>query len=107
VVVALDQSALFQGNEIEVGLAGYRVLYKFGKSLKNVKDRKIVVTVPGEAKRGKGRNIAAARSASLGKFVKEDLNIEPHRVTASTRPPGPGAPQIEFSLETLPVANRS
>ena len=49
-VVALDQGALFQGNEVEVGLSGYRVLYKFGKVLKTVKDRKIVVTVPGDAK---------------------------------------------------------
>ena len=34
VVVGLEQGTLFDGNETEVGLAGYKVLYKFGKILK-------------------------------------------------------------------------
>ena len=106
VLVTLDQSALFARNEFEVGLTGYRVLYRFGKAIKLVKDRHINVSVPSvESKRGKSWNVAAARAVSLGRFLIDDLSIEPHRVAA--RAPAPGGARgrverIEFSLEAVP-----
>ena len=111
VVVAIEMGALFDGNELEVGLSGYRVLYKFGKVLRTIKDRNIVVSVPSmESRRGKGWNVAAARSVSLGRFLVDDISVEPHRVIA--RAPAPTAraaraDRIEFSLESRPETTKS
>jgi flagellar motor protein MotB len=109
VVVGLEQGTLFNGNEAEVSLGGYKVLYKFGKILKTVKDRRIVVTVPGDARRGKSWNIAAARAVSLGRFVIDDLSVDPHRVVSSApgAPQGRGGRHIEFALESVPETTKS
>jgi hypothetical protein len=111
VVVSLEQGAIFAPREFEVGLTGYRVLYRFGKAIKAVKDRHIVVSVPSiELKRGKAWNIAAARSVSLGRFLIDDLSVEPHRVVARAPAPAGGrgrAPHIEFSLEATPETTKS
>lgn len=114
VVVALEQSALFTGAETDVGLAGYRTLYKFGKALKGVKDRRVVVAVPAaEGKRGRGWSLAASRSVSLGRFLVEDLGFEAARVTVSTGAPVAlsrgqrGTSRIEFALDPIPVTPRS
>jgi hypothetical protein len=111
VVITLEQAAVFPPREVEVGLSGYRVLYRFGKAIKSVKDRHIVVSVPSiELKRSKAWNIAAARSVSLGRFLIDDLSIEPHRVV--NRLPAPAnargrAPHIEFVLESAPETTKS
>jgi flagellar motor protein MotB len=109
VVVGLEQGALFEGNQTEISLAGYKVLYKFGKIVKTVKDRRIVVTVPGDARRGKSWNIAAARAVSLGRFVIDDLSVDPHRVLSSApgAPQGRGGRHIEFALESVPETTKS
>ena len=111
VVVTLEQGAIFGPRQYEVGLAGYRVLYRFGKAIKMVKDRHIVVSVPSmELKRGKAWSIAAARSVSLGRFLIDDLSVEPHRVAARTPAPSAGrgrAAHIEFSLEGAPETTKS
>jgi hypothetical protein len=111
VVVSLEQGAIFAPRQFEVGLTGYRVLYRFGKAIKGVKDRHIVVSVPSmELKRGKAWNIAAARSVSLGRFLIDDLSVEPQRVVARVPAPSGGrgrAPHIEFSLESAPETTKS
>jgi flagellar motor protein MotB len=117
VVVSLDQAALFSGNQTDVGLGGYRMLYRFGKVLKSVpamKDRRIVVTVAPDAK-GKGARggarawgIASARAVSLGRFVIDDLSVEPHRVSALAPAVAVGRSRnIEFALEAMPVHSKS
>ena len=111
VVVMLDQGALFAPNEYEVGVTGYRVLYRFGKAIKTVKDRHIMVSVPSVvSRRGKSWNVAAARAVSLGRFLIDDLSVEPHRVIARAPAPGGGrgrVERIEFSLEAAPETSKS
>jgi hypothetical protein len=111
VVVSVDGAALFSGKEVEVGLGGYRTLYKFGKSLKTVKDRRVEITVPSiEIKRAKAWNLAAARAVSLGRFFTDDLGFERSRVAVSA--PAPRAAgkivsksgvlgRVEFVLEAI------
>jgi hypothetical protein len=110
VVVGIDTLALFPGKEAEVGLGGYRTLYRFGKALKTVKDRKVAITVPSvEIKKMKAWNLAAGRAVSLGSFFTNDLAFEPGRVTvtapapraarAATLKTSPG--RIEFTLEAI------
>jgi hypothetical protein len=111
VIVGFEQAAIFGPRQVEVGLAGYRVLYRFGKAIKTVKDRHVVVSVPSmELKRSKAWSIASARSVSLGRFLIDDLSIEPHRVVARTPAPTNGrgkAAHIEFSLESAPETTKS
>jgi flagellar motor protein MotB len=111
VVVSVDGAALFSGKEVEVGLGGYRTLYKFGKSLKTVKDRRVAITVPSiEIKKAKAWNLAAARAVSLGRFFTDDLGFERGRVAVSA--PAPRAAgkivsksgvigRVEFVLEAI------
>jgi hypothetical protein len=113
VVVGMDDNALFDRNRTEVGQAGFRVLYRFGKALKGVRDRRIVVSIIGtEGVPGRPWINAAARGISLGRFLIDDLSIEPSRVmvlTPAPRQQGRGASKsdrIEFSLE-LPSDARS
>jgi hypothetical protein len=74
-----------------------------------VKDRRLVITVPGDAKKGKTWNVAAARAVSLGRFAIDDVGVDPHRVTSTA----PGAPQgrggrlVEFSLEPAQETTKS
>jgi hypothetical protein len=110
VVVAIDTAALFAGKETEVGLGGYRTLYRFGKSLKLVKDRKVAITVPSvDVKRVKAWNLAAGRAVSLGGFFTTDLGFDAGRVSVSAPAPrtvrnatlktSPG--RIEFALDPV------
>jgi hypothetical protein len=111
VVVSVDGAALFSGKEVEVGLGGYRTLYKFGKSLKTVKDRRVSITVPSiEIKKAKAWNLAASRAVSLGRFFTDDLGFERSRVAVSA--PAPRAAgkvvsksgvlgRVEFVLEAI------
>jgi hypothetical protein len=110
VVLAVDQAALFEGNELEASLAGYKIMYKLTKVLKPVvKDRRVVITVPGDAKKGKTWNVAAARAVSLGRSVIDDIGVDPHRVTSSApaSPQGRGGRHVEFSLEPAPETTKS
>jgi hypothetical protein len=74
-----------------------------------VKDRRLVISVPGDAKKGKTWNVAAARAVSLGRFVIDDLSVDPHRVVSSApgAPQGRGGRHIEFSLESVPETTKS
>ena len=90
VLVFVDSQVLFAGREVDVGLGGYRTLYKFGKSLKAVKDRKIAVSVPSfEARKIKSWNLAAGRAVSLGRFFTDDLGFEKARVSVTAPAPRP------------------
>jgi hypothetical protein len=98
VVVSVDGAALFSGKETEVGLGGYRTLYKFGKSLKTVKDRRVAITVPSiEIKKAKAWNLAAARAVSLGRFFTDDLGFERGRVSVSAPAPRPAGKVVSKS----------
>jgi hypothetical protein len=106
VVVSMDDASLFDRNGTDVGQAGFRVLYRFGKALKNVPDRHIVVSViANEGVRNRPWITAAARGISLGRFLLDDLSVEANRVhvmTPAPRQQGRGATKtdrIEFSLE--------
>ena len=110
VVVSLEGAALFSGRETEVGLGGYRTLYRFGKTLKLVKDRRVFITVPSvEIKRFKAWNLAAARAVSLGRFFTDDLGFDRGRVLVATPAPRmagripnkSGVGRVEFVLEPL------
>jgi hypothetical protein len=110
VVIAMDPGALFEGNQLEPSMSGYRVLYKLSKLLKPVvKDRRVVITVPGDAKRGKSWNVAAARAVSLGRYAIDDVGVDAHRVTSSApgAPQGRGGRHIEFALEAMPETTKS
>jgi hypothetical protein len=110
VVISMDPGALFEGNQLEPSMSGYRVLYKLSKMLKPVvKDRRVVITVPGDAKRGKTWNVAAARAVSLGRYAIDDVGVDAHRVTSSApgAPQGRGGRHIEFALEAMPETTKS
>ena len=101
VVVSMADTSLFVGNVTNVGQAGFRVLYRFGKSLKNVQDRRIVVSVLSNQNRPRAWIISAARGVSLGRFLLDDLSIDSSRVAVNA--PAPLADgktdRIEFWLE--------
>jgi hypothetical protein len=105
VIIGMDDAALFTGNGTEVGQPGYRMLFRFGKAIKNVRDRRVVVSViANEGLRNRPWIVAAARGISLGRFLLDDLSLEPNRVVVATpapRPIGRAAPRdrVEFALE--------
>ncbi len=104
VVVSLEDASLFNARGNEVGPAGFRVLYRFGKALKSVSDRRIVVSIVShEGNRPRPWIVAAARGISLGRFLLNDLSIDATRVTVATPVPlaGDGKDRVEFSLEPL------
>jgi 3D (Asp-Asp-Asp) domain-containing protein len=114
VIVSIDTASLFSGREIDVGLGGYRTVYRLGKSLKGLKDRRIAILVPSaEMKRVKNVwALAAGRGVALGRLFTDDLGFDRARVLVSVPPPKPGlkgklaakvVPQgrIEFALETI------
>ncbi|HEY0705224.1 MAG TPA: hypothetical protein VGG33_00405, partial [Polyangia bacterium] len=114
VVVGIESGLLFSGRETDVGLGGYRTLYRLGKSLKGIKDRRVAITVPSaEMKRVKNVwALAAGRGVSLGRFFTDDLGFDRARVLVSVPPPKAGlkgklAPKVvpqgrvEFALETI------
>jgi flagellar motor protein MotB len=113
VIVSMDEASLFTGNATAVGQEGFRLLYRFGKGIKNVRDRRIVVGVTSSATRPRAWIIAAARGVSLGRFLLDDLSVEPGRVLVSTpAPTPPGSPagkgdRIEFSLELVGDSGRA
>jgi hypothetical protein len=113
VVVGMDDGALFVGNASEVGQAGYRVLYRFGKALKNVPNRRVVVTVvSNEGLHNRPWVSAVARGVALGRFLIDDLSVEPSRVSVSAPAPKPRSAgarsdRVEFSLEPMDHSSRS
>ncbi|HEY0714691.1 MAG TPA: hypothetical protein VGF45_18565 [Polyangia bacterium] len=118
VVLSIETSALFSGRETDIGIGGYRTLYKFGKYLKGVKERRVAISVP-SAEMKSVKNVwalAAGRGVSLGRFFTDDVGFERARVLVSVPPPkaavrGPGGklaaakvvPQgrVEFALEAI------
>jgi flagellar motor protein MotB len=111
VVIGLETHEIFTGNSFEVDLAGYRILNRFGKVLRTVKDRNVVVSVPSTiSRRGKSWNVASLRAVSLGKFLVDDISVDPHRVSSRAPAPlprGARADRIEFSLESAPETTKS
>jgi flagellar motor protein MotB len=113
VIVSIDEASLFTGNATAVGQEGFRLLYRFGKGIKNVRDRRIVVGVTSSATRPRAWIIAAARGVSLGRFLLDDLSVEPSRVLVSTPAPRPAGSsagkgdRIEFSLELVGDSGRA
>jgi hypothetical protein len=107
VVVTVDDTMLFAGNETGVGPGGFRVLYRFGKALKNVRDRRVVVTVVGsEGLRPRPWFVAASRGIALGRFLMVDLGVDSNRVViAAPAPRAIGKPggkdRVEFVLEPV------
>ena len=106
VIVAIDEASLFAGNATAVGPEGFRLLFRFGKGIKNMPDRRIVVTVTASASRPRAWIISAARGVSVGRFLLDDLSVEPTRVMITApapRPAGAGgkSDRVEFSLEPL------
>ena len=86
VVVSIAEASLFTGNATAVGQEGFRLLYRFGKGIKNVRDRRIVVGITSSATRPRAWIIAAARGVSLGRFLLDDLSVSPP-ASWSARPP--------------------
>jgi hypothetical protein len=107
VIVAVDDTSLFAGNGAGVGPGGFRVLFRFGKALKNVRDRRIVVTVvASEGARPRPWFTAASRGIALGRFLIDDLSVESNRVViAAPAPKSGGTPgakdRVEFALEPM------
>ena len=104
-VVAMDDGTLFEGSRPEVNQAGYRVLYRFGKAIKNVQDRHIVVAViSNEGVQKRPWVVAASRAVSLGRFLIDDLAVEASRVSVMAPSPRTGAragksDRVEFWLQ--------
>jgi hypothetical protein len=113
VVVGMDDSALFARDATEVGQAGFRVLFRFGKALKSVRDRRVVVTIISNGGlHARPWVTAVGRGLSLGRFLINDLGVEQNRVVVSAPAPRPrsaGAKndRIEISLEPMGDSGRT
>jgi hypothetical protein len=115
VVVSVPDKALFSGIQAEIGLDGFRVLYRLGKGLKAVKDRQVLVTAQAsELKKIKGGrypstwDLAAARGIAIARFLVDDLGMDAKRVGAATPSPHAGRKgghggKLEIALSPAPA----
>lgn len=87
ITLSIAQDALFTGRESELGLDGYRLMFRLGKVLKAVKDRQLSVAVHGERKRLRGGSLpttwelAAVRAVSVARFLTDDAGLDARRIT--------------------------
>ena len=103
-IMSLDPTTLFAESKFDIGLSGYRVLYRFGKALKTVTDRQIVISVPArDGAEDKTWYLAAARGVALGRFLVNDLKVAQSRVTVLAEPEARGQTKVEFSLRSVPA----
>ena len=110
-VVVIDEASLFAGNATAVGPEGFRLLYRFGKGIKNVLGPADRRDRHGQRDPPRAWIISAARGVSVGRFLLDDLSVEPGRVMITAPAPRPAAggkaDRVEFSLEPLADNSRA
>ena len=117
VVIDVDAKALFDGDEVDPGLTGFRVLFRLGKALKGMKDRQIIVTAETRElkKLRKGPStswhLSAARAVSVAQFLVKDGGLDARNISTSAPSPGHArgrADHVRIVLaQAEPTATRS